>query len=174
MSDTSPTDPVAEEFEAQRDRLRAVSFRMLGSNADAQDVVQEAWLRLARQDAMTIHNLAGWLTTVVARISLDVLRSRQPHPQTSHDGLPQLVVLADDGPTPEDEVVLADSVGLALAAAVRGRSVLVNGLPGIVSWRKDGAPLSVMAFTVIGGRIAGIAAVTDPARLALMNLPEPA
>jgi RNA polymerase sigma factor (sigma-70 family) len=291
MSDTSPTDPVTEAFEAQRDRLRAVAYRMLGSHADAEDVVQEAWLRLSRQGAATINNLSGWLTTVVGRISLDVLRSRQAHPEASYDdGLPEFVVTVDDGPAPEDDVALADSVGLALlvvleslgpserlafvlhdlfavpfeeigqilgkstdatkmlasrarrkvqaterptavgreqrevvqaflaaarrgdfeallrvldpevrltaetpdgvvitlgatevargaqlgaGAAARGRAVLVNGLPGIVSWREDGAPLSVVAFTVVDGRIAGIAVVTDPARLASMDLPDP-
>ncbi|MGO4756669.1 sigma factor, partial [Streptomyces sp. 2MCAF27] len=115
MSDTSPTDPVAKAFEAQRGRLRAVAYRMLGSHADAEDAVQEAWLRLSRQDTATIHNLAGWLTTVVGRISLDVLRSRQAHPAASYDDrLPELVVTVDDGPAPEDDVALADSVGLAL------------------------------------------------------------
>jgi RNA polymerase sigma factor (sigma-70 family) len=291
MSDTSPADPVAEAFEAQRDRLRAVAYRMLGSHADAEDVVQEAWLRLSRQDTATIHNLAGWLTTVVGRIGLDVLRSRQARPEASYDDrLPELVVTVDDGPAPEDDVALADSVGLALlvvldslgpgerlafvlhdlfavpfdeigailgksadaakmiasrarrkvraaerppaagreqrevvraflaaarggdfegllrvldpevrltietpdgavailgatrvaagaqlaaGAAARGRAVLVDGLPGIVSWREDGTPLSVMAFTVVEGRIAGITAVTDPARLASMDLPGP-
>ncbi|MCW2877138.1 MAG: polymerase, sigma-24 subunit, subfamily [Sphaerisporangium sp.] len=293
MSDTSPADPVGEAFETQRDRLRAVAYRMLGSHADAEDVVQEAWLRLARQDAATIHNLAGWLTTVVGRISLDVLRSRQTRPEASYDDrLPELVVMADDGPAPEDDVALADSVGLALlvvldslgprerlafvlhdlfgvpfdeigqilgrsadaakmlasrarrkvraterptaagreqrevvqaflaaarrgdfegllrvldpevrltvdtpngvvvilgatkvaegasarvaaGAAARGRAVLVNGLPGFVSWREDGTPLSVMAFTVVDGRIVAIATVIAPARLASMNLPDP-
>ncbi|MGN9844370.1 sigma-70 family RNA polymerase sigma factor [Nonomuraea sp. H19] len=293
MSDTSPTNLVAEAFEAQRDRLRAVAYRMLGSHADAEDVVQEAWLRLSRQDPATIHNFAGWLTTVVGRISLDVLRSRQTHPEASYDDrLPDLVVTVDDGPAPEDDVALADSVGLALlvvleslgpserlafvlhdlfavpfneigqilgkstdatkmlasrarrkvqaterptvagreqrevvqaflaaahrgdfegllrvldpevrltvdtpdgvivvlgatevaagaqhrlaaGAAARGRAVLVNGLPGFVSWREDGAPLSVLAFTVVDGRIAGIAVVIDPARLASMDLPDP-
>jgi len=291
MSETSPTDPVAETFEAQRDRLRAVAYRMLGSHADAEDVVQEAWLRLSRQDPGTIHNFAGWLTTVVGRISLDVLRSRQAHAEASYgDRPPELVVTVDDGPAPEDDAVLADSVGLALlvvleslgpserlafvlhdlfavpfaeigqilgksadatkmlasrarrkvraterptvaagehrevvqaflaaarhgdfagllrvldpevrltvdtpqgvvvvlgatkvasgarlgaATAVRGRAVLVNGLPGFVSWLDSGVPLSVMAFTVVDGRIADIAVVTDPARLALMDLPDP-
>ncbi|MFC4015065.1 sigma-70 family RNA polymerase sigma factor [Nonomuraea purpurea] len=289
MSDTSPTDPVAKAFEAQRDRLRAVAYRMLGSHADAEDVVQEAWLRLSRQDAATIHNLAGWLTTVVGRISLDVLRSRQAHPETSYDD-PQLVVTVDDGPAPEDDVALADSVGLALlvvieslgpserlafvlhdlfavpfeeigqilgksanaakmlasrarrkvqatdrqtaagreqrkvvdaflAAARHGdfegllrvldpevkltidtpdgrvvilgatevaagsrlgaggaggvRKVLVNGLPGIISWREDGTPLAILAFTVVDDRIAGIMAVADPVKLASMDLPAP-
>ncbi|MFD8530329.1 sigma-70 family RNA polymerase sigma factor [Streptosporangium canum] len=293
MSDTSSADPVGEAFEAQRDRLRAVAYRMLGSHADAEDVVQEAWLRLSRQDTATIDNLAGWLTTVVGRISLDVLRSRQAHPEASYDDrLAELVVTVDDSPAPEDDVALADSVGLALlvvleslrpgerlafvlhdlfavpfdeigqilgrstdaakmlasrarrkvqgagrptavgreqrevvqaflaaarrgdfegllrvldpevrltvdtpggvvvilgatkvatgaaaraaaGAAVRGRAVLVDGLPGFVSWREDGAPLSVMAFTVVDGRIVAIATVIDPARLASMDLPDP-
>ncbi|MGV9598658.1 sigma-70 family RNA polymerase sigma factor [Streptosporangium sandarakinum] len=291
MSGTNPVDPVDEAFEAQRDRLRAVAYRMLGSHADAEDVVQEAWLRLRRQDTAAIHNLAGWLTTVVGRISLDVLRSRQSRPEASYDDrLPELVVTADDSPAPEDDVALADSVGLALLVvleslrpserlafvlhdlfavpfdeigrilgksadatkmlasrarrkvrgterpaaagreqrevvqaflaaahrgdfegllrvldpevkltvdtpggvvvvlgatevaagarlrqrtAARGRTVLVNGLPGIVSWREDGTPLSVMAFTVVDGRIADIMVVADPARLASMNLPDP-
>ena len=291
MSDTSPTDRVTEAFEAQRDRLRAVAFRMLGSHADADDVVQEAWLRLARQDTATIDNLAGWLTTVVGRISLDVLRSRRRRPEASYDErLSELVVVVDEGPAPEDEVALADSVGLALlvvldslgpserlafvlhdlfavpfdeigqilgkssdatkmlasrarrkvqatdrqgvpgreqrevveafraaalggdfegllrvldpnvrltidtpggrvvtlgatrvaagartwsGVAARQRAVLVNGLPGFVSWREDGTPLSVFAFTVVDGRIVGITAVTDPARLASADLPTP-
>ncbi|MGW0946397.1 sigma-70 family RNA polymerase sigma factor [Streptomyces sp. NPDC002623] len=291
MSDSSPTNPVAEAFDAQRDRLCAVAYRMLGSHADAEDVVQEAWLRLSRQDTASIHNLAGWLTTVVGRISLDVLRSRQSHPEASYDArLPELVVAVDDGPAPEDDVALADSVGLALLvvleslgpserlafvlhdlfavpfdeigqilgkstaatkmlasrarrkvqatdrptavgqeqrevvraflaaarggdfdgllrvldpevkltadtpdgvvvtigatrvaagarlaarAALRGRAVLVNGLPGVVSWHADGSPLSVLAFTVADGRITDITAVTDPARLASMELPDP-
>jgi RNA polymerase sigma factor (sigma-70 family) len=105
------TDPVVEAFESQRDRLRAVAYRMLGSHADAEDVVQEAWLRLSRQGPETIHNLGGWLTTVVGRISLDVLRSRQAHPESA---LPEYVVTLDDGPAPEDDAALADSVGLAL------------------------------------------------------------
>ncbi|MFI0462961.1 sigma-70 family RNA polymerase sigma factor [Saccharopolyspora sp. 5N102] len=292
MTDTSRTNLVAEAFEAQRDRLRAVAYRMLGSHADAEDVVQEAWLRLSRQDTAAIENLAGWLTTVVGRISLDVLRARQAHPESSYDSrLPELVVTVDNGPVPEDDAALADSVGLALlvvleslrpserlafvlhdlfavpfdeigqilgkstnatkmlasrarrkvqgtgrptvamreqrevvqaflaaarrgdfegllrvldpevrltagtpdgvvvilgatkvaagarlsaAAAARGRAVLVNGRPGIVSWREDGAPLSVIAFTVVDGRIADIAVVTDPAKLTSMDLPDPA
>ncbi|EPH39537.1 sigma-70 family RNA polymerase sigma factor [Streptomyces aurantiacus] len=291
MYDTSAADPMAEAFEAQRDRLRAVAHRMLGSHADAEDVVQEAWLRLSRQDAATIHNLAGWLTTVVGRISLDVLRSRQARPEASYDdGLSEFVVTLDDGPAPEDDAVLADSVGLALlvvldslgpserlafvlhdlfavpfeeigqilgkstaaakmlasrarkkvraierptvagreqrevvhaflaaarsgdfeellrvldpevkrtvhtpsgvvvtlgatqvaagarlsGAAAQGRAVLVNGLPGLIAWREDGTPLSVVAFTVVDGRITDIAVVVDPAKLARMDLPEPA
>jgi RNA polymerase sigma factor (sigma-70 family) len=292
MSDTSRANPVAEAFEAQRDRLRAVAHRMLGSHADAEDVVQEAWLRLSRQDTETIHNLAGWLTTVVGRISLDVLRSRQARPEASYgDRLSDLVVTLDDGPAPEDDAVLADSVGLALlvvleslrpgerlafvlhdlfavpfdeigrilgkstdatkmlasrarrkvraterppgagreqrevvraflaaarrgdfeellrlldpevrltvdtpagvvvtlgatevaagaqraaGAAASGRAASVDGLPGVISWREDGTPLSVLAFTVADGRITAVTAVVDPAKLALLDLPDPA
>jgi RNA polymerase sigma factor (sigma-70 family) len=115
MPDSSVKDPVAEAFEAERGRLLAVAHRMLGSHADAEDAVQEAWLRLSRQDAAAIDNLAGWLTTVVGRISLDVLRSRKARPEASYDDrLPELVVAVDDGPAPEDDVALGDSVGLAL------------------------------------------------------------
>ncbi|QMU67595.1 sigma-70 family RNA polymerase sigma factor [Streptacidiphilus sp. P02-A3a] len=291
MTESSAKDPVAEAFESQRDRLRAVAYRMLGSHADAEDVVQEAWLRLSRQEPETIHNLGGWLTTVVGRISLDVLRTRQTRSEASYDDrLPEFVVTADDGPAPEDDVALADAVGLALlvvlealrpserlafvlhdlfgvpfdeigqilgkstpatkmlasrarrkvqgterpsggrreqrqvvqaflaaarqgdfggllrvldpevrltvdtpagvfvtlgatevaagaqlgaAAAERGRAVLVDGRPGVVSWREDGTPLSVLAFTVVDGRITAIAAAIDPAKLARMDLPEP-
>ncbi|MEV4534330.1 sigma-70 family RNA polymerase sigma factor [Asanoa sp. NPDC049518] len=272
----------AEAFEAQRDRLHAVAYRMLGSHADAEDVVQEAWLRLWRQDPATIDNLGGWLTTVVGRISLDVLRSRRP--SASYD---ELVVTVDDGgPQPADDAVLADSVGLALlvvleslspserlafvlhdlfavpfdeigqiigrstdatkmlasrarrkvggtshpagpaerkvvraflAAArggdfaallrvldpdvrltadtadgvtvtigatsvaagarfgardgARGRGVLVNGRPGFLAWHADGSPLTLLAFTVADGRITAITAISDPARLAALDLP---
>ncbi|MGQ4718837.1 sigma-70 family RNA polymerase sigma factor [Streptomyces anulatus] len=292
MDDTNPRDTMTEAFEAQRDRLRAVAHRMLGSHADAEDVVQEAWLRLSRQDSTTIHNLAGWLTTVVGRISLDVLRSRQARPEASYDDrLSELVVTLDDDPAPEDDAVLADSVGLALlvvleslgpserlafvlhdlfavpfdeighilgkstaaakmlasrarrkvraaerptgvgqerrevvqaflaaarrgdfdellrvldpevkltvdtpsgvvvalgatkvaagahlsaGAAAQGRAVLVDGLPGVVSWREDGTPLSILAFTVVDGRITDITVMADPSKLALMDLPDPA
>lgn len=290
MSETSPPNPMAEAFEAQRDRLRAVAYRMLGSHADAEDVVQEAWLRLFRQDAATIDNLAGWLTTVVGRISLDVLRSRRAHPEESYDDrLPELVVTLDDS-APEDDAVLADAVGLALLVVLeslgpserlafvlhdlfevpfdeiarilgkstaaakmlasrarrkvrgierttrvggeqrevvqaflaaarrgdfeallrvldpdvkrtadtpsgvvvtlgatkvasgatrsagtgpRGSAALVNGLPGVITWHEDGTPLSVVAFTVVDGRITEINVVTDPAKLASADLPTP-
>ncbi|MGC4944323.1 sigma-70 family RNA polymerase sigma factor [Kribbella sp. DT2] len=106
---------MAEAFEEQRGRLVAVAYRMLGSRADAEDAVQEAWLRLARQDASGIENLAGWLTTVVGRVCIDLLRSRRARPAASYeDRLPELVVAEADGATPEDEALLADSVGLAL------------------------------------------------------------
>lgn len=105
---------LARDFDAERARLTALAQRMLGSNAEAEDAVQEAWLRLSRQAAGTVDNVAGWLTTVVGRICLDVLRSRRNHPQASLDErLPELVVTEDEG-GPEDSAVVADSVGLAL------------------------------------------------------------
>jgi RNA polymerase sigma-70 factor (ECF subfamily) len=115
MPGTHPADPIADAFESHRDRLRAVAHRVLGSPADAEDVVQEAWLRLSRQDTGTIDNLGGWLTTVVGRISLDVLRSRGTRPEVPLDeGLPEFTVTLDDAPAPEELVALGDSVGLAL------------------------------------------------------------
>ncbi|MEV0505568.1 sigma-70 family RNA polymerase sigma factor, partial [Streptomyces spectabilis] len=115
MSGTTPTDPIAEAFESHRDRLRAVAHRVLGSHADAEDVVQEAWLRLSRQDADTINNLGGWLTTVVGRISLDVLRSGRTRPEVPFDDRPsEATVTLDTAPAPDELVSLGDSVGLAL------------------------------------------------------------
>jgi RNA polymerase sigma-70 factor (ECF subfamily) len=282
MSGTHPTDPIVGAFEAHRDRLRAVAYRVLGSHADAEDVVQETWLRLSRQDISTIDNLGGWLTTVVGRISLDVLRSGRTRPEVSlDDQLSEVTVTLDDAPAPEDVVALGDSVGLALltvldslrpderlafvlhdvfavphgeigtilgkstdatkmltsrarrkvqnaqqptstgrqrrevvqaflaaagdgqfeqllevlhpevkftvhtpngtfvtlgatevatrarvaAGAVRGHAATVNGLPG--------TPFSLLTFTVAADRITEITAVTDPAKLALMDLPDP-
>ncbi|WP_418960670.1 sigma-70 family RNA polymerase sigma factor [Streptomyces tritici] len=287
-----PPGLLAEAFETQRDRLRAVAYRVLGSHADAEDVVQEAWMRLARQDAASIDNLAGWLTTVVGRISLDLLRSRTAHPVTAYEQeSAEFVVTPVDGPAPDEQALLADSVGLALlvvldsltpgerlafvlhdmfavpfqevgqilgrsadaakmlasrarrkvragdrpagpgpehrqvvqafrAAAVGGdfeallrvldpdvkltvdtadgvvvtlgatrvaagarmfsgeaarhRPVLLNGIPGHMSWRPDGTPLSVIAFTVVEDRITRIHIVVDPAKLASIQLPAPA
>ena len=111
-------DTVAEVFERERGRLGAVAYRMLGSHADAEDVVQEAWLRLSRQDASEIGNLAGWLTTVVGRLSLDVLRTRQTHPVASRDAADvreeEWVVVTQPEPAPEQDAELADAVGVAL------------------------------------------------------------
>ncbi|URN10976.1 sigma-70 family RNA polymerase sigma factor [Streptomyces radiopugnans] len=115
MTGSGPTDALAGAFEQQRERLVAVAHRMLGSRAEAEDAVQEAWIRLARQDAAAIDNLVGWLTTVVGRVCLDVLRSRKNRAVLSYeDRLPELVVTVDDGAAPEDDAVLAESVGLAL------------------------------------------------------------
>jgi RNA polymerase sigma factor (sigma-70 family) len=102
-------DELAERFEQHRDHLTRVAYRMLGSSNEAEDAVQEAWLRLSRSDADAVANLGGWLTTVVARVCLDLLRSRKAH---GEELVPEPVVTIVDGP--EDETVLADSVGIAL------------------------------------------------------------
>ncbi len=108
-------DWLAERFEEQRTRLRAVAYRMLGSLTEADDAVQEAWLRLNRSDAAAIENLGGWLTTVVARISLNMLRSRDTRREESLETrLPEPIVDRADGTDPEHEALLADAVGLAL------------------------------------------------------------
>ena len=105
------SDWQTEEFERNRRHLEAVAYRMLGSRNEAEDAVQEAWLRLSRSDTEAVENLAGWLTTVVARVSLDMLRSRRAR-REDYVALPEPIVTIEDGPA--DEAVLADSVGLAL------------------------------------------------------------
>ena len=107
------SDWQTEEFERNRQHLESVAYRMLGSRSEAEDAVQEAWLRLSRSDTEAVENLAGWLTTVVARVSLDMLRSRRARREDyAGSWLPEPVVTIENGP--EDEAVLADSVGLAL------------------------------------------------------------
>jgi RNA polymerase sigma factor (sigma-70 family) len=108
-------DWLAQQFEEKRGHLRGVAYRMLGSLSEAEDAVQESWLRLSRLDAESIDNLGGWLTTVVARVSLDMLRSRKSRREDSLDE--QISEPAADnkgGIDPEQEALLADSVGLAL------------------------------------------------------------
>ncbi|HXV57718.1 MAG TPA: sigma-70 family RNA polymerase sigma factor [Gaiellaceae bacterium] len=108
-------DWLAQRFEEHRTRLRAVAYRMLGSLSEADDAVQEAWLRLNRTDATEVDNLGAWLTTVVARISLNMLRSRKTRREEPLvERLPDPLVDRVDGIDPEHEALLADSVGLAL------------------------------------------------------------
>jgi RNA polymerase sigma factor (sigma-70 family) len=108
-------DWLADRFEAERPRLRGVAYRMLGSLNEADDAVQEAWLRLSRSDATDIENLGGWLTTVVARVSLNMLRSRRVRREQAIDlHIPDPIIDPADGTDPEHEALLADSVGLAL------------------------------------------------------------
>jgi RNA polymerase sigma-70 factor (ECF subfamily) len=106
----SEEDLLAERFEAHRDHLRGVALRMLGSNHEADDAVQEAWIRLSRTDADTVDNLGGWLTTVVARVCLDMLRARGRKQEVPPEEATDPVVVT----SPEDEALVADSVGLAL------------------------------------------------------------
>jgi RNA polymerase sigma factor (sigma-70 family) len=106
---------LAERFQGHRPHLRAVAYRMLGSLSDAEDAVQEAWLRLSRSEAEEIENLGGWLTTVVARVSLNMLRSRRSRGEEPLDPhVPDPVVDRAEGADPEHEALVADSVGLAL------------------------------------------------------------
>ncbi|MDT4958558.1 MAG: hypothetical protein QOF87_4638 [Pseudonocardiales bacterium] len=108
-------DWLAARFEENRTHLRAVAFRMLGSMSEAEDAVQESWLRLSRSDTSDVENLGGWLTTVVARVSLDMLRSRKSRREDPLDpNLPEPIVSPADGTDPEHEALLADSVGPAL------------------------------------------------------------
>jgi RNA polymerase sigma-70 factor (ECF subfamily) len=108
-------DWLTERFEEHRTHLRAVAYRMLGSLSEADDAVQEAWIRLSRTDTGEVHNLGGWLTTVVARVCLDMLRartSRREEPLGVH--VPEPIVSPEDGPDPEQQALLAEGVGLAL------------------------------------------------------------
>jgi RNA polymerase sigma factor (sigma-70 family) len=108
-------DWLAERFAAERPQLRTVAYRMLGSVSDADDAVQEAWIRLSRADASAIDNLGAWLTTVVGRVCLDMLRTRRSRREEPLDfRMPEPIVSSPDGPDPEQEALLADSVGLAL------------------------------------------------------------
>lgn len=104
-----------EEFEQHRDKLQAVAYRMLGSMSEADDALQEAWLRLSRSDTAAVENLGAWLTTVVGRVCLDMLRSRRARREDYVGSwLPEPIVIVDDNANPEEEALLADSVGLAL------------------------------------------------------------
>ena len=106
---------LAERFEEQRSRLRAVAYRMLGSLSEADDAVQDAWLRVSRADTSEVENLGAWLTTIVARVALNMLRSRNTRREQPLDvHVPDPIVDPADGTAPEHEALLADSVGLAL------------------------------------------------------------
>ena len=110
-------DWLAGQFEENRAHLRAVAYRMLGSLSEADDAVQESWLRLSRADTGEIENLGGWLTTVVARVCLDMLRKRAARREESlsveQESAPRPLI-SQDGSNPEDQALLADAVGLAL------------------------------------------------------------
>jgi RNA polymerase sigma factor (sigma-70 family) len=111
---------LADRFEANRTHLRAVAFRMLGSSSEADDAVQEAWIRLSRSGTTGVENLGGWMTTIVARICLDMLRSRKSRREESLDTpLADSAVGDEDGTDPEREALLADSIGLALLVVLK-------------------------------------------------------
>ena len=105
---------LAEQFESNRGHLRAVAYRMLGAVSEADDAVQETWLRLSRSDTHDVENLTGWLTTVVARVCLDILRSRKSRREESLDAEAKNLPTSEGTHDPEQEALLADSVGLAL------------------------------------------------------------
>jgi RNA polymerase sigma-70 factor (ECF subfamily) len=108
-------DWLAERFEENRTHLKVVAFRMLGSLSDTDDAVQESWIRLSRSGTSGVENLGGWLTTVVARVCLDMLRSREARHEEPHGvQLPEAIVNPESELDPEHEAVLGDSVGLAL------------------------------------------------------------
>jgi RNA polymerase sigma factor (sigma-70 family) len=108
-------DWIAERFEANRSHLRGVAFRMLGSLTEAEDAVQEAWIRLGRTDTSQVDNLRAWLTTVVGRVCLNMLRTRKTRREASLETyLPDLVLSPEEGIDPEQEALLGDSVGLAM------------------------------------------------------------
>lgn len=116
---------LVEQFEANRARLRAVAYRMLGSRTEAEDAVQEAWLKFSRADARSVDNLSGWLTTVVARVCLDLLRARKSRREEPLDPAdmesqgPRPIAGPEAGSDPEHEAMLADSVGLALLVVLK-------------------------------------------------------
>ena len=110
---------LANRFDGERRRLRSVAYRIVGSVSEADDAVQEAWLRLQRTDADEIDNLEAWLTTVVARICLNILRDRRSHPEEPLDAfVPEPIIESEAGDDPEHEVLLADAVGIALQVVI--------------------------------------------------------
>src|SRR5918995_476846 len=186
------TDWLAERFEANRTHLRAVAYRMLGSLREADDVVQDAWFRLSRSDTSDVDNLDGWLTTVVARLSLDALRSRETRREDSLEAhVPDPIIDREDAVDPEHAALLADSVGLALLVVLDtlnpverlafvlhdrfagekriAHPALVNGAAGVVV-TVEGQPVSVMAFAVIDDKIVEIDTLANPKRLEQLDL----
>src|SRR5258708_4509649 len=108
-------DWLAERFDANRSHLRGGAFRMLGSMTEAEDAVQEAWIRLSRTDTSQVDNLQAWLTTVVGRVCLNMLRTRKTRREDSLEThLPDFVVSPEEGIDPEQEALLGDSMGLAM------------------------------------------------------------
>src|SRR5690349_14803854 len=108
-------DFLAERFEEERPQLRRIAYRMLGTVDEADDAVQEVWIKLSRADESKVENLGAWLTTVVSRVCLDMLRTRRSrHEEFVGSWMPEPVVAIDGAPTPEEEALIADGVGLAL------------------------------------------------------------
>lgn len=163
-------DWLATRFEQNRDRLRAVAYRILGSEPEAEDAVQETWIRLSRSDTATIDNLGGWLTTVVGRICLDMLRARRGRPELPvADHSP---VLADDVvPDPELEAIQADSVGLALLVVLETLSPAER--LAFVLHDLFAVPFEDIA-PIIGKSPAAARQIASRARRRIRGTPEPA
>ncbi len=159
---------LATEFEANRTHLRTVAYRMLGSRAEAEDAVQEAWLRLTRSDRDSVDNLGGWLTTVVARICLDMLRSRKTRREEPLE-LPAHGTIADIASNPEREVALADSVGVALLVVLQTLSPLER--VAFVLHDMFDLPFEEIA-TVIGRSAAATRQLASRARRRVRGQPE--
>ncbi len=137
---------LAGRFEEHRARLRAVAYRMPGSLSDADDAVQESWLRMSRAGADEVGNLAGWLTTITSRVCLNMLRSRRARPEEPLGvHVPDPVISRQGVPPPEEAALLADSVGLALLVVLD--------------------TLTPEGFTIAGGKISEIDAIADPGRV---------
>jgi RNA polymerase sigma factor (sigma-70 family) len=151
-------DWLAERFQEHRPRLRAVAYRILGSTSEADDAVQEAWIRLSRSNAGEIDNVEAWLVTVVGRVALNMLRSRKTRREEPLAGqLPDPIVDRTDGIDPEHEALLADSVGLALLVVLEtlthcsterslrsgpSRSTTGGSRPWTSSWTPHALPVS--------------------------------
>jgi DNA-directed RNA polymerase specialized sigma24 family protein len=170
MQATDEHDRLAERFESERPRLRAVAYRLLGSLAEADDAVQESWLHVSRSDNRSVTHLGRWLTTVVARVCLDMLRSRAARREEfAERQLPDPIISREAGMDPEQEALLAEAAVLFARHVQFARPVLVNGAVGAVV-APAGQRYAVMGFTVRQGKIAAIDILGDPARLRRMGL----
>jgi Sigma-70 region 2 len=170
-------DWLAERFEEHRAHLRAVAYRMLGSLSEADDAVQDAWLRVSRAGMDGVQNLRGWLTTVVARVWLNMLESRMSRREELLGiHLPDPIVAGGDRLDPEQEALLVRGARAAAEQALRfsrlalARPAVVNGAAGVVAWTPDGRPLAVMAVTIARARIVAINILADPVRLRQLDL----
>src|SRR5438093_114240 len=179
---------LAEQFEQHRAHLRAVAYRMLGSASEAEDAVQESWIRLGRTDVSGVENLRAWLTTVVARVCLDMLRTRSsrredpldtPVPDlviTRADEDPESVLRADGGAVKGmSRIVRGAQAVVAQAAtfskiALSNQVVLVNGNIGVVTRLPDGRLFSVIGFTIARGKVVEMDILADPDRLSRLVL----
>src|SRR5260221_4992 len=169
MTDRRRADKLAARFEEQRPHLRAVGYRMLGSLAEAEDVVQDAWLRASRADTAAVENLGGWLTTIVARLCLDRLRTRasrreEPIDEALDAATPDPVSSSPDGVDPVTRQAIA-SRHLAAGA----RKALVNGSAGVVVFA-NGRPYAVIGLAFSRSRVVEMDFLVDPARLARLDL----